>query len=234
MFNPGVTLLANKANKRDSAASPAAVPPKSCHRPKSFARDQFTLDPLITTHSRCNHCPNHIMSHSNVSTMADHLRRCSDFLSSSQAQTCKDPEVVRILLERALLKQRTPGADPMPVIKPPAGGQASISHFTDRISVAHSESIDDSLGDMFFQCGLPHTLVEHPLFKKFCHRLKPTYKVPGRTKLSTAMLDKKHAALQAELLAQLASASSVTLTTDSWCKSQVGACLRCQLFSHQR
>lgn len=179
------------------------------------------------------------MSNSNISTMADHLRQCADFLSSSQAQTCKDIRVIARLKEQVFAQQRlfnnrqSPGSHCMPEYNTPpphnlpSGAQMSIAHFTDRTSVAQQESSDSDLAKWMFHCKIPHSTVDEPYFKKFVNGLKKSYKVPGRTKVSTTLLKKEYATLQAELLTAIDGASSVTMTLDGWCKSQVGAGLRC-------
>lgn len=45
---------------------------------------------------------------------------------------------------------------------------------------------------MFFGCNIPFSVVESVHFKEFCQSLRPAYKPPSRTTLSTSVLNKVH------------------------------------------
>lgn len=85
-----------------------------------------------------------------------------------------------------------------------------------------AKSIHAMLADFVFSAGLPFTTVEHPKFKLFVKRLRPTYEPPTRKTIANKYLDAQYENLKDVFSNKLAKAKSTkkklrfTLVTDGW------------------
>ncbi|KAL4153714.1 hypothetical protein QTP88_001547 [Uroleucon formosanum] len=70
--------------------------------------------------------------------------------------------------------------------------QGTIQHYHDKITNAEIDLVNFKLGKLFFGCNIPFSVVESVHFKEFCQSLRPAYKPPSRTTLSTSVLNKVH------------------------------------------
>lgn len=77
---------------------------------------------------------------------------------------------------------------------------ASISYSKNQISACidqnmtmkENEVINLELADFFFGCNIPFAVVESTHFRKLFQKIRPSYKIPTRTTLSTTLLDKSY------------------------------------------
>ncbi|KAL4148030.1 hypothetical protein QTP88_002334 [Uroleucon formosanum] len=70
--------------------------------------------------------------------------------------------------------------------------QGTIQRYHDKITNAEIDLVNFKLGKLFFECNIPFSVVESVHFKEFCQSLRPTYKPPSRTTVSTSVLNKVH------------------------------------------
>ena len=126
----------------------------------------------------------------NGSRLAAHLQSCADFPGNP------------VTVERSTSGCKSRRLD--------------ITSFFDRMSEEDQPAIDNKLGDLVFGLGLPFSIVEAQPFVQFVHALRPAYKLPNRSQLSTRILDQHYKELQEEVAEEIHEANSVSTVLDAW------------------
>jgi len=83
-------------------------------------------------------------------------------------------------------------SDTFVTVKNKNNQQGTIQRYHDKITNAEIDLVNFKLGKLFFGCNIPFSVVESVHFKEFCQSLRPAYKPPSRTTLSTSVLNKVH------------------------------------------
>lgn len=98
--------------------------------------------------------------------------------------------------------------------------QADLHHWIDTVTPNENKELNQQLADLIFSVGLPFSLVEHPKFIAFLHRLRPSYKAAHRTLLATRLLDNAYKDLRVQFDAQVIASphgnARLTLISDGW------------------
>lgn len=76
--------------------------------------------------------------------------------------------------------------------------------------------LDDMLSKAIYVSGTPLAIVEHPLWQEFFKRLRPSYKLPTRKKVSSTLLDSQYGKMKAAVDDEIKSASVLHLQCDGW------------------
>ncbi|CAI5733698.1 unnamed protein product [Hyaloperonospora brassicae] len=185
-------------------------------RPASAVWVHFSKE-LPTKRATCNYCGRNMCGL--VLRMRTHLaRKCpscpepiqtamrvdSRRLSSPSAPVAKRPRASSDHHSPIQSPRYAPG--PNPAAAAPATAKAVLDDATD---------LDGCVARALFEAGAPVTTVEHASFVQLCKRLKPTYTVPSALTLSTAVLDREYALVQAHVRAHVADAVALGLES-SW------------------
>lgn len=76
--------------------------------------------------------------------------------------------------------------------------------------------LQHSFAEALFASAIPFSTFERPEWNEFFRRLRPAFKIPGRTALSSSLLKACYEQVQHNVLQLIASAESVCLLSDGW------------------
>jgi len=76
--------------------------------------------------------------------------------------------------------------------------------------------LNQSLAKAVFISGSPLSLVEHPLWIEFFQKIRPSYVLPSRFRLSSSYLDAQYTEMQGEVKDQLEQSKNLHLQCDGW------------------
>ena len=91
----------------------------------------------------------------------------------------------------------------------------SINSYVVRTSAATKDDLDDQIAEFLYGCGLPFSIIEHPLFKSLVSSLRLGYQLPSRQAVSNKLLDECHDKYQA-IMKLLLNNKTVTMQQDGW------------------
>lgn len=78
------------------------------------------------------------------------------------------------------------------------------------------EMLNQSLAKAVFISGSPLSIVEHPLWIEFFKKIRPSYSLPSRYRLSSTYLDAQFTEMQTEINKQLQDTKNLYLQCDGW------------------
>lgn len=95
--------------------------------------------------------------------------------------------------------------------------QEKISSFVPKkMSVFAKKKVDQELIGLFVRDFQPFSIVEDKGFRKFVNSLNPSYELPSRTTISSAMIPAAYERTHLKIKELVTQVESVCLTTDSW------------------
>jgi hypothetical protein len=92
----------------------------------------------------------------------------------------------------------------------------SISNFVDRISRTEQDELELLFAKSIFQCGLFLSLSELEPIKNLWQKARPAFKLPGRKKISTTLLDIVYEETKQEVDELIEKAEYYSLVSDGW------------------
>lgn len=88
--------------------------------------------------------------------------------------------------------------------------------FVDSMSTTQQDDLEQELCQWIFAAGLPFSVVEHPAFKKFMSKARPSFEVPKRKRLSTTLIQREYDRQWAKLQKTLEATERVGIVSDGW------------------
>lgn len=92
----------------------------------------------------------------------------------------------------------------------------SINSFVDRISRTEQDELELLFAKSIFQCGLFLSLSELEPIKTLWQKARPAFKLPGRKKISTTLLDIVYEETKQEVEELIEKAEYYSLVSDGW------------------
>jgi hypothetical protein len=92
----------------------------------------------------------------------------------------------------------------------------SVQQWVDRVNSEENEKLDELLGNIFYQTGIPFRLADHNSFKQFVQRLRPAYTMPSAKRIAGGLLKDAHGKLANELNVVLSDTNYIHIVTDGW------------------
>ncbi|KAJ8914845.1 hypothetical protein NQ315_014858 [Exocentrus adspersus] len=102
------------------------------------------------------------------------------------------------------------------ITKPKEKLSTKITSYIDTCNELMKERLDQALARALFSGTIPFRFVENGHFKRFLQLLKTAYIPPGRTTISTVLLDKEYLLIQKCIKLKVENATSMTLLSDGW------------------
>ena len=98
------------------------------------------------------------------------------------------------------------------IISQPVQQQVVTDYYeSEEINEAKEDRCTRALTKFFVCCGIPFRVVEHPFFVDFIKSLCPGFKIPGRDKLSTTLLNQELAFIITAINDELQNEKNLTL-----------------------
>ncbi|XP_039290399.1 uncharacterized protein LOC120352694 [Nilaparvata lugens] len=78
----------------------------------------------------------------------------------------------------------------------PKGKGPRTPSFFDHMDLQTNEMLNQSLAKAIFVSGSPLPMVDHPLWIDFLNKIRPSFKLPSRYRLSSSLLDAQYTEMQ--------------------------------------
>lgn len=91
-----------------------------------------------------------------------------------------------------------------------------ISFFRPNVIVLFQEMLNQSLAKAIFISGSPLSMVDHPLWMDFFKKIRPSFQLPSRYRLSSSYLDAQFVEMEGNINKQLEEAKNLHLQCDGW------------------
>ncbi|KAJ8912971.1 hypothetical protein NQ315_000027 [Exocentrus adspersus] len=98
----------------------------------------------------------------------------------------------------------------------PTNSGRTIQGFMDTMHSNEKQVLDRMFARALFSSSTPHLFVENQFVKLFMERLRPSYELPSRNKISTTLLEKEYELLQKLVREKIKSSDCMALLTDGW------------------
>src|SRR6218665_508589 len=84
--------------------------------------------------------------------------------------------------------------------------------------MSHNElkSLQEELAKAVYSSGAPLAMVSSPYWKKFIEKLRPSFKLPTRHKISGKLLDKVYDEMQSDVMNKISESESLSIISDGW------------------
>jgi len=92
----------------------------------------------------------------------------------------------------------------------------SLNYFVDKISKKEQDELEILFAKSIYQCGLFLSLSELTPIKNLWAKARPSFKLPGRKKLSTTLLDNVYEETKQEVDKLIEEAEYYSLVSDGW------------------
>lgn len=92
----------------------------------------------------------------------------------------------------------------------------TLHSFIDSVTDRQQKQLEEHCARAIYSSCSPLSTTENKQFQHFIHLLRPSFKLPGRKKLSTTLLDKEYKKIYKAVLGKISQAESLTLLCDGW------------------